>query len=311
MTHPKPSNSSSRYVTARFKPLANVKVWGSIAIIGLVGAVLWQYSRHPEWLGNDTVTSPIDGEFEGEVGNNVDFGVTVQDLQEERLNSQGFPLQPSEVPTSPLQQPILENNGNPSGLPPSPDEENPSLNQSNPSIEFQPLMPNVKNLGSLFPSLTPSKDSGKPIKLPDSELDASKIPEESALKNAIEDVFSQESSSIDPSPSENKQPLSPRTRPTRPNYSIPQTPSRNNSSSEPSFNNPYTYSSPQPYTQPYGSGRSPAPVPVAPSSTRLPNGNGNNNGNGNFNVNAPNQTNQAPPQPNYGIQPPQVDQYGY
>ncbi len=307
MTHPKPSKSSFRYLIAGLKPLASVKLWGSVAIVGLVSVVLWQYSRHPEWLGNDTATSPIEGEFEGEVGNNVDVGVNIQDLQENRLNSQGFPPQPSQVPTSSLQEPIQENSGNPSDLPLSPDEQNPNLNPSNPSIEFQPLMPNRKDLGSLFPPLTPSKDSGKPIKLPDSALDASKTPQESPLKDAIEDVFSQESSSIDPSPEENKQPRSPRTRSTRPNYPTSGTASRGNSSSDPSFNNPYTYSPPQPYTQPYGSGRGPAPVPVNPSSTQFPNA----YGNGNSNVNAPNQTNQAPPQPNYGIQPPQVNQYGY
>ncbi|EAZ93742.1 hypothetical protein CY0110_18142 [Crocosphaera chwakensis CCY0110] len=292
---------------AGLKPLANLKVWGSVAIVGLVAFVLWQYSRHPEWLGNDTATSPIEGEFEGEVGNNVDFGVTVQDLQENRFNSQGFPPQPSQVPPSSLEQPILENSGNPSVLPPSSDQQNPNLDQSNPSIEFQPLMPNVKDVGSLFPPLTPSKDSAKPIKLPDSALDASKTPQESPLKDAIEDVFSQESSSIDPSPQGNKQPLSPRTRPARPNYSTSGTPSRSDSFSNPSFNNPYTYSSPQPYTQPYGNGRSSAPVQVNPSSAQFPNA----YGNGNSNVNTPNQTNQAQPQPNYGIQPPQINDYGY
>ncbi|ACB53304.1 hypothetical protein cce_3956 [Crocosphaera subtropica ATCC 51142] len=305
MTYPKPSNSSFRYSIARLKPLANVKVWGSVGIMGLVILVLWQYSRHPEWLGNDQTTAPITGEFEGEIGNNVDIGVNVQDLEETRLNESELSPQGSELQRNPLdqpfpsaqgEQPIFDNNGN------NADGNNPNLNQSNPSIDFQPLMPNVKNLDSLFPPLTPSKDSGKPIKLPDSQIDQGRIPQENALKNAMEEVFSENSSSINPSnlsPQENRQSTN---KPTRPNYPISVTQPRNNSAST---QNPYTYSSPQPYSQPYGDGRAPAPIPTYPSSTQFPNSY--NNGNSNY----PTQNNQRPRQPNYGIQPPQVDEYGY
>ncbi|WP_107666602.1 hypothetical protein [Cyanothece sp. BG0011] len=316
MTYPKPSNSSFRYLIAGLKPLASVKVWGSVAIMALVALVLWQYSRHPEWLGSGMPNSQIEGEFEGEVGNNVDIGVTVQDLQENRLNSEGFPPQPSQLPIdaaeqpfnpSPEQQPILGNTPNNSVLPPSADGNNSDLNQPNPPIEFQPLMPNVKNLGSLFPPLTPSKDAAKPIQLPDSALDRSQTPQENPLKDAINDVFSQESAVITPSPQENKQPSSSRTRPTRANYPTSATPSRSNMTPNQPYNNPYTYSSPQPYNQPYGSGRGPDPIPTAPSSSQFPNA----YGNGNFNVNNSGATNQTPPQPTYGIQAPQVNEYGY
>ena len=103
MTHPKHSNSSFRYLIAGLKPLASVKVWGSVGIMALVAMVLWQYSLHPEWLGNDQGTaSSIDGEFEGEVGNNVDIGVTIQDLEENRLDSSSIPVAPPELQNNPL-----------------------------------------------------------------------------------------------------------------------------------------------------------------------------------------------------------------
>ncbi|MDJ0662667.1 MAG: hypothetical protein QNJ42_24760 [Crocosphaera sp.] len=308
MTHPKPSNSSFRYLIAGLKPLANVKVWGSIGIMALVAFALWQYSRHPEWVGSNQTPSGIsEGEFEGEVGNNVDIGVTVQDLEANRLNSPGFPppsapnvlRQPGRSPQ--VNQPILKNNPNNSPLSPSSDENNPDLNPSNPSIKFQPLMPNVKNLGSLFPSLTPSKNSAKPIELPDRAMEQNQTPQKTPLEDAIKDVFSSESSG-NRSPQNTKPPAG---RGTQPNYPTTVTPPQNNPYLTQPSNNPYTYSPPQPYSQPYGNGRSPAPIPTYPPSPQFPNAYGNGN------PNAPTQNNQPRPQPNYVVQPAQVDEYGY
>ncbi len=316
MTHPKLTNSTFRYLIAGLKPLANIKVWGSIGIMGLVAFVLWQYSRHPEWVGNNQPPSGLrEGEFEAEVGNNVDIGVTIQDLEANRLNSPGlsqssdpnFLGQP--LPSAQGENPISNNNPNNPSPSPSSDGNNPNLNQPSPSIKFQPLMPNVKDLGSLFPSLTPPKNSAKPIKLPDSAFDQTQTPQTTALEDAIKDVFSSESpSDLDLSP-QNSQP--PAVRSTQPNYPTTVTPPQNNPYlTQPNFptqpsNNPYTYSSPQPYSQPYGNGRSPAPIPTSPPSSQFPNAYGNSNANGST------QNNQPQPQPNYGIQPPQVDAYGY
>ncbi|MDJ0599409.1 MAG: hypothetical protein QNJ37_11275 [Crocosphaera sp.] len=322
MTHPKPSNSSFRYFVAGLKPLANAKIWGSIGIIALVTFALWQYSRHPEWVGSNQAPSPVNGgEFEAEVGNSVDIGVTVQDLEATRLNSQGFPVPSTPITPNSLDRPLsspqgknptLKTNQNAPVPFPSLDKDNADLNQPSPSVKFEPLMPNVKNLGGLFPPLTPSKDSRKPIKLPDSELDRPPIPQDTPLGNAIDNVFSQESPS-NVSPQNNNQPLPSSVKPIRPtnpsSVTSPRSnpyPSQTNPSNQP-FNNPYTYSPPQPYRQPYGNGRSPAPIPAYPPSPQFPNGYGNRNPNASTRNNQP----QAQPQPNYGIQPPQVDQYGY
>ena len=333
MTHRKPSNPSFRYSIARLKPLANVKVWGSLGIMALLALVFWQYYHHPEWVGSDQLPgSTIDGEVEGEVGNSVDIGVTVQDLEQNRLNSGGVPVTPSQPETinSPLEQPFntspgnqptLNNNQDNPLFPPSADGNNGELDQQpTPSIKFQPLMPNVKNLGSLFPPLKPSKNSSKPIKIPDSVQDSKQPPQNNALQNALDEVLPQESPSLNPSPpssQDNKQPSPNTNRFPQPNYPTPPTSGRNNpypnqpytppnNPSQPFNNNPYTYTSPQPYSQPYGNGTAPPPVPAYPPSPQLPN----TYGNANPNPNSPTQTNQNQTTPNYGIQPPQVNQYG-
>ncbi|MEL4893967.1 hypothetical protein [Crocosphaera sp. Alani8] len=315
MTHPKHSNSSLRYSIARLKPLINVKVWGSVGIMALVGFLLWQYHRHPEWVGDNQLPgSSIEGKFEGEVGNNLDIGVTLQDLEQNRLNnSEGVPLPPSQLNDDFLQSPSESLQGNQISsnndliFPSSGDKDNPQLNpQPNPSVKFEPLMPNVKNLDSLFPPLKPDKNAGKPIQIPDYSEQSKQRPQNSVLQNAIEEVFSQESPSVEPpaQPSrENKQPSPNTNRSPQPNFP---TSGRNNPySGRPQTppNNPYTYSPTQPYNQPYGNGRPPAPIPAYPPSPQS--GNPYNNGNPNFNYSNP--SNQNQPAPNYGIQPPQVD----
>ncbi|MDJ0730625.1 MAG: hypothetical protein QNJ33_11605 [Crocosphaera sp.] len=326
MTHSKPSNSSFRYLLARLKPLANVKVWGSLGIMALVAFVFWQYYHHPEWVGGEQVpASSVGGEFEGEVGNSVDIGVTVQDLEQNRLNSQGFPLVPSQLENSSVgqsakrsQRKRRDNKNNPF-LSPSTDGNNLEFNQPSPSIKFEPLMPNVKNLDSLFPSLTPSKNAGKPIKLPDSLQDTGRTPQGNALENALEEVFSQDLPSTNPSnlsPQNNNRPFPNSNRSRQPNYPTPATSGRSNPNSiqtytQPNnptqpFNNPHTYTSPQPYSKPYGDGRASAPVPAYPPSPQLPNTYRTTNPNPNY----PTPANQTPPTYNYGIQPPQVDEYG-
>lgn len=309
MTHPKHSNSSFRYLIARLKPLASVKLWGSLGIMALVAVALWQYSLHPEWLGNDPGTaSSIDGEFEGEVGNNVDIGVTVQDLEQNRLNSQGVPVVPPEVENNPFLSPSVDGN-------------NPELQQEQrPPIKFEPLMPNVKNLDSLFPPLQPSKNRNKPIEIPDDVENIGEYTENTALKNALEEVFSEDLPEVNPSntsPKNNQQPnnlnpnpssqpnsqTAPNTVRNTPYFNQPYTQPKN--SPQP-FNNPYTYGTPQPYSQPYGNGTAPAPVPVSPPSAQSPN----NYPTLNSNPNYPSAANQNQTTPNYGIQPPQVDQDG-
>lgn len=314
MTHPKHSNSSFRYLIAGLKPLASVKVWGSVGIMALVAMVLWQYSLHPEWLGNDQGTaSSIDGEFEGEVGNNVDIGVTIQDLEENRLDSSSIPVAPPELQNNPLDQLTPDTNQSNPFLSPSVDGNNPEMKQKQaPSIKFEPLMPSVKNLGSLFPPLQPSKNRSKPIEIPDDLENVEISPENPALENALQEVFSQDLPKVNPSnisPKNNQQPSPNRNRPAQPNYQTSPASGRNN----PYFNQPqtqpnnsYPYTSPQPYSQPYGNGSAPAPVPAYPPSVQSPNTYPTVNSNPNF----PNTPNQNQPTENYGIQPPQVDQYG-
>lgn len=304
MTYPKPSNSSFRYLLAGLKPLANVKVWGSVAIMALVAFVFWQYYQHPEWLGSDQLPSVGDSEVEAEIGNSVDIGVTVQDLEQNRLRSQ----EPLQNPNNP----ILRNNPESSLLPPSADGDNTELNQPNASIKFEPLMPNVKNLGSLFPPLTPSDNADKPIEIPDTLQNKGKSPQNNALENALEDVFSQESPSNLPEnnnrPATNRNPVPqstyPTTIPPRPNNPYPTQPYTQPYTQS---NPPYNYTPPQPYSRPYGNGVAPAPVPAYPPSNQLPN---NTYGNINPNPNYANPGNRNRPTPNYGMQPPQVNQYG-
>lgn len=318
MTHPKPSNSSFRYLIAGLKPLANVKVWGSVGIMALVAFVFWQYYHHPEWVGSDQLPNEaIDEELEAEVGNSVDIGVTVQDLQQNRLNSQGLPVTPSPLENGFVDQPFnpspedIENNPNSPLLSPTADGENKDLNQPNSSIKFQPLMPNVKNLGSLFPPLTPSKNADQPVEIPETLQDKGKPTQDSALENALEDVFSQESPSINPSnpPQNSNRPSANTNRSPQSNYPTTATQGTNNPYPNQPYtqpNYPYNYSSPQPHSRPYGNGVAPAPVPAYPSSNQVPNTYGNTNPNPNYSSPA----NQNQPTYNYGMQPPQIDQYG-
>ncbi len=322
MTHPKPSNSSFRYLIAGLKPLANVKVWGSVTIMALIAVVFWQYYHHPEWLGSDQLpTSTIDGEVEAEIGNSVDIGVTVQDLEQNRLNSQGFSQAPSQLKNSFVDQPFnpsqgkkrsSENNLNNSLLFPSGDGDNSEFNQPKSSIKFEPLMPNVKNLGSLFPPLAPSKNADKPIEIPDTLREKGQQTQNSALENALEDVFSQESPSLNPpnlSSQDNNRPSLNTNRSQQSDYPTLPTQGRNNPDYTQPYtqpNYPYSYTSPQPYSRPYGNGTAPAPVRVAPSSNQVPNAYGNSNLNPNYSTPA----NQNQPTYNYGMQPPQVNQYG-
>ncbi len=322
MTHPKPSNSSFRYLIAGFKPLANIKVWGSVGIMALVALVLWQYYQHPERLGSDQLlNSTTDGEVEAEIGNSVDIGVTIQDLERNRLNSQEVPGTPSPLQPFNTSQEGINNNPNPSLLSPSGDGDNKALDQPSASIKFQPLMPNVKNLGSLFPPLNPSKTADKPIKIPDTLQDRGQKTQNSALENALEEVFPQEPPSINPSnqpsPSQNNnRPLSnpPRTNSLpQSNYPTTATQGRNNPYPTQPYtqpNSPYNYRSPQPYSRPYGSGTAPAPVPAYPSPNQLPNNPNNSYGNTNPNPNYSTPPNQNQPTYNYGMQPPQINQYG-
>ncbi len=304
MTHPKPSNSSFRYLIAGLKPLANVKVWGSVTIMALVAVVFWQYYHHPEWLGSDQLpTSTIDGEVEAEIGNSVDIGVTIQDLEENRLNSQGFSPVPSQLKNGFVDQPF------------NPSKEDKSISKNNPknsSIKFEPLMPNVKNLGSLFPPLTPSKNADQPIQIPDTLREKGQKTQDSALENALEDVFSQESPSINPpnlSSQYNNRPSANTNRSQQSDYPTAPTQGRNNPYSTQPYtqpNYPYSYTSPQPYSRPYGNGTAPAPVRTYAPSTQVPNTYGNSNLNPNYST----PTNQNQPTYNYGMQPPQVNQYG-
>ncbi|MDJ0508182.1 MAG: hypothetical protein QNJ64_02835 [Crocosphaera sp.] len=330
MTHPKPSHSSLRYFLAGLKPLANIKVWGSLGLMGLVAICLWQYSIHPEWLGADGLPSQsVDGEFEAEVGNNIDIGVT---LENDNLNPSGIPensafpqgtpfddpLETAQPETPILSDPLLD--------PPSVPQEfaNPNRRGKSPSLGFQPLIPSFKDLGSLFPPLQPSKNASRPIKIPDTVVETPQS-QENPLKDALDNLDTSPTSLRDPSTPQNSQPLGVPVRPVRPNYPAPITPRGNaypNSTypqpNNPSVSNdfgqtaqpPYVNSqpyNPQPYSNPYGNGVAPAPIPAYPSSQPSfgeRNPNANNQGEGN----------QRPQQNNYGIEPPQVDSnegFGY
>ncbi|MGK7940767.1 MAG: hypothetical protein AB4062_11590 [Crocosphaera sp.] len=323
MTHPKPSNSSLRYFLAGLKPLANIKVWGSVGLIGLVALFLWQYSRHPEWLGADgPPNQTFDGEFEAEVGNNLDIGVTLQDAKKNNINPSGIPQNSLPTPQSPLNDPQNTKRPTPPMLsdpfldPPSVPKEfkNP---KKQPSVGFQPLMPSFDDIGSLFPPLKPSKNASKPIKIPDTVLEAPN-PQANPLQEALDNLDSSPATLAAPSTSENNQPERIPVRPAQPSYPTTTNP-RGNTYGNPTYPQPYNPSvpnnvpprpqtpyannqpyNPQPYSYPYGNGVAPAPMPAYPSSQpsygeRIPN------------ANNPTGGNQAPPANNYGIQPPQVD----
>ena len=326
MTHPKPSNSSLRYFLAGLKPLGNLKVWGTLGLTGLVALGLWQYSRHPEWLGTDSPPPQVGGgEFEAEVGNNLDVGVTRQDLENNSLNPSRIPqtIAPSqdspfnnrlksEQPQPPmLSDPFLD----PPSVPPEFNNKGRKGNKGQkPSVGFQPLIPSFKDLGSLFPPLTPSKNTSQPIKLPDKVVDTPK-PQGNPLKDALDGLESSPTPLVDPSTPQNNRPSGVPIRPVRPNYPTTTNP-RGNTYPNSTFPQPYNPSVPnnapptarppyannqpynqQPYSYPYGNGTAPPPIPTYPSSQPSY---------GNRNPNNPTVDNQRPQQNNYGIQPPQV-----
>ncbi|MEA5533619.1 hypothetical protein [Crocosphaera sp. XPORK-15E] len=345
MSQPKPPSSSFRYFIAGLKPLGKVTVLVPLGIVAVVALSFWQYSQHPEWL----IDSPSAnfGETGDEVGNNLDIGVNLQDLpattDQLPLNPNALnpdsPQAPGELPlNNPVGVPNSENFLTPNGLinplNQQPSEQTASEN-ANPqqSQQFQPLIPSLKNLGSLFPSMSPSKSSSQPIKIPDLEPLKIGTNQDNALKNALDDVFSQQAPASDsnpaprsvgdsiptlprqpqpsfPTPStirSSEQPAAP--QPYRnpyanspaPPYQTPYNPSYSNPQSQPyqsPYNNPYSVSPPQPYSNPYGNGMAPAPTPVYPQPSQPVNG---------YNQpNYPFQPEQRPQQNRYGIQQPQV-----
>ena len=324
MTHPKPSNSSLRYFLAGLKPLANIKVWGSVGLSALVAVFLWQYSRHPEWLGADgPPTQPFDGEFEAEVGNSLDIGVTLQDAKNNNINPSGMLQNSAPTQGSPFDDPLKTEQPNPPLLsdpflnPPSVPKEfkNP---KKKPSVGFQPLIPSFKELDSLFPPLKPSKNASKPIKIPDTVLEVPKS-QENPLKDALNNLDSSPTPQVAPSIPQNNQPNNIPVRPAQPNYPTTTTNPRGNIYGNPTYPQPYNASvpnnfgqtarppytnnqpyNPQPYSYPYGNGVAPAPRPAYPSSQPS-------YGNTTPNPNNPTGGNQRPQPNNYGIQPPQVD----
>lgn len=90
MTHPKPSQSSLRYFIAGLKPLGNFKVWCSLGVIGIVTLTLWQYYRHPEFLGEGDVPSTNTRQLDGGVVNSNDLGVQPADFQDIPQTNQDF-----------------------------------------------------------------------------------------------------------------------------------------------------------------------------------------------------------------------------
>ncbi|MGB5595687.1 MAG: hypothetical protein WBM32_18510 [Crocosphaera sp.] len=334
MTHPKPSQSSLRYFIAGLKPLGNFKVWCSLGVIGIVTLTLWQYYRHPEFLGEGDVPSTNTRQLDGGVVNSNDLGVQPADFQDIPPNQPRFPTpSPKQPLNNPLRtteagNPILNDRLSNPLLPSSSAPKNSSTKQEKPSVGFKPLIPSFNDLGSLFPPLTPSKNASQPIKIPDSKPLNTARPTETPLSNALEDVFSQDSSPVDKwnvSPQNGNQSIPPTRRPGQPSYPTPSTTRSNynpniNQPYQQPYNNPYarpynnsvpnnspqSYQQPynnQPYTNPYGNGTAPAPRPAYPPSSQFP------NPNANVNPNYSNQPNQTRPQNNYGVQPPQVNRY--
>ncbi|MEA5509096.1 hypothetical protein VB715_04900 [Crocosphaera sp. UHCC 0190] len=340
MSQPKPSSSSFRYFVAGLKPLGRVNVWVPLGIVALVALSLWQYSRHPEWLIDNA--SDNFGETGDEVGNNLDIGVNLQNLpattDQIPLNPNSLnadtPQPPGELPlNNPLGVPNLQNsllpNGSVDPLNPQPSAQTaPENSQRKQSPQFQPLIPNFKDLGSLFPSMSPSKSSSQPIKLPDLEPLKIGTNQDNPLKNALDDVFSQESPALESNPSPGSVGESIPTLPRQPQrtfqtpsnvrrssptpapqpYTNSPAPSYNSPYSNPQsqpyqspYNNPYSSSPPQPYSNPYGNGMAPAPIPAYPQPSQ--------SGNGYNQPNYPVQPYQAPQQNQYGMQAPQVDEY--
>ena len=45
-----------RYLPARLKPLGNPAIWAPLTVIALLGAILWEYRRNPDWFNRQPIT---------------------------------------------------------------------------------------------------------------------------------------------------------------------------------------------------------------------------------------------------------------
>ena len=269
MTQPKPSLSSFRYFLASLKPFGRPIVWGSIGIVALVSLSIWQYSQNPEWLGTGNLSSGNEN-AEGEVGDNLDLGVNLQDLDPNLSETPllADPLDPNfsqpngQSSFDDLKNPLGELNNTtlplPNGLSALPTQPNSEENAGNSnqqkSPKFQPLIPSFKDLGSLFPPILPNNNTSEPIKTPEIPSTDQTAKQSNPLKEALENQQNQPSqesrNTVESNPNAAESPVEQQPQTTSPQP----TAARNAPPSSPRqpYTNPYGGYGNQPYTNPYG-----------------------------------------------------------
>ncbi len=294
MSSPKESSSVLRYILAGLKPLARMSLWIPVGVFGVITLSFWQYWTHPEWRGTSQGQT---SDIEGEVGNNLDIGVNLNDIKSNLSSPSDLPKSPSDT-TSSFANPFLPSSSTPAATdtpngvastttpsntlyPVGKSPTNPASGTQSQSFQiFPPLLPTVKNPGALFPSGWQNKSDRATSQSP--SVDASQnLPQVNPLQQALERTQSEQTgvSAKNPTPSTN--PYQTPTAPTQPSLSYPNA----------YGNQPI---SPQPIY--------PNAVPVQPYQTTYPNSYGGQS--------VPSQSPQVPNDANnYGIQTPQISDY--